>query len=82
MLKRRYGPENPDITYIAHKYEEHLFDTGEVMLNYAVTGSPDKLALVLIPWAVAVTHKKTVCHRPNIKTVLCAEFQFARLPEK
>ena len=49
MPKLRYGPENPDITYVPHKYEEHLFDSGEIMMNYAVTGPPDKPAIVLIP---------------------------------
>jgi pimeloyl-ACP methyl ester carboxylesterase len=49
MPKPRYGPENPEITYVPHKYEEHLVDTGEVTLNYATTGPPDKPAIVLIP---------------------------------
>jgi pimeloyl-ACP methyl ester carboxylesterase len=49
MQKSRYGPENPDITYVPHKYEEHLFDTGEVTLNYATTGPKEKPAIVLIP---------------------------------
>jgi pimeloyl-ACP methyl ester carboxylesterase len=49
MEKFKYGPENPDITYVPHKYEEHLFDTGEVTLNYATTGPKDKPAIVLIP---------------------------------
>ena len=49
MQKFRYGPENPDITYVPHKYEEHLFDTGEIALNYATTGSKEKPAIVLIP---------------------------------
>jgi pimeloyl-ACP methyl ester carboxylesterase len=49
MLKLKYGPENPDITYVPHKYPEHFFDTGEIMMNYAMTGSPDKPAILLIP---------------------------------
>jgi pimeloyl-ACP methyl ester carboxylesterase len=49
MQKFRYGPENPDITYVPHKYEEHLFDTGEITLNYATTGPKNKPAIVLIP---------------------------------
>ena len=49
MQKSKYGPENPDITYIPHKYDEHLFDTGDAVINYAMTGSPDKPAIVLIP---------------------------------
>lgn len=49
MQKSRYGPENPDITYIPHKYDEHLFDAGDAVINYATTGSPDKPAIILIP---------------------------------
>jgi pimeloyl-ACP methyl ester carboxylesterase len=49
MARIKYGPENPDVTYVHHMYEEFLFDTGEVMLNYAMTGSLDKPAIVLIP---------------------------------
>jgi pimeloyl-ACP methyl ester carboxylesterase len=49
MPKLRYGPENPDVTYTAHKYDEQLFDTGDAMINYATTGSPDKPAIVLVP---------------------------------
>jgi pimeloyl-ACP methyl ester carboxylesterase len=44
----RYGPDNPD-TYVPHAYPEHLFDTGEVRLNYATTGSADRPALLLVP---------------------------------
>ena len=44
-----YGPENPDATYVEHAYPQHLFDTGEVRLNYAVAGSEDLPALLLIP---------------------------------
>ena len=49
MQNLRYGPEYPDITFIPHKYGEHLFDTGDAVLNYATTGSPNKPAIVLIP---------------------------------
>ena len=45
----RYGPHNPDETYVAHRYPERLFDTGEVTLNYAVTGSVSQPALLLVP---------------------------------
>ncbi len=45
----RYGPDNPEITYVEHAYPEHLFDTGEVQLNYAITGSADRPALLLVP---------------------------------
>jgi pimeloyl-ACP methyl ester carboxylesterase len=45
----RYGPHNPGETYIAHKYNEQLFDTGEVLINYATAGFPSSPALLLIP---------------------------------
>jgi hypothetical protein len=44
-----YGPAYPDATYVPHAYPEALFDTGEVSLNYAVTGPDSKPALLLIP---------------------------------
>jgi pimeloyl-ACP methyl ester carboxylesterase len=48
-LPGRYGPHNPDETYVPHGLAEQLFDTGEVKLNYATTGSPDLPALLLVP---------------------------------
>jgi pimeloyl-ACP methyl ester carboxylesterase len=45
----RYGPDNPDATYVAHAYPERAFDTGEVVLNYAVAGDETLPALLLIP---------------------------------
>jgi len=36
-------------TFVAHAYEEHRADLGEVTMNYAVTGSPANPALLLIP---------------------------------
>ena len=45
----RYGPHNPDETYVAHRYPEQLFDTGEVKLNYATAGDAAKPALLLVP---------------------------------
>jgi hypothetical protein len=36
-----FGPHNPDATYVEHKYPEHLFDTGEALLNYATLAIPD-----------------------------------------
>jgi pimeloyl-ACP methyl ester carboxylesterase len=44
-----FGPHRPDATYVAHAFPEQLCDTGEVQLNYAVAGSPDKPALLLVP---------------------------------
>jgi pimeloyl-ACP methyl ester carboxylesterase len=45
----RYGPHNPDETYVAHAYPEQLFDTGEVKLNYATAGEAPNPALLLVP---------------------------------
>ena len=36
-------------TFVPHAYAEHLADLGEVTMNYAVAGSSDKPALLLIP---------------------------------
>ena len=44
-----FGPHAPEATYVPHSFEEHLFDTGEVQLNYATTGDPSSPALLLIP---------------------------------
>ena len=34
---------------MAHGYDERLFDTGELELNYATTGDASRQALLLIP---------------------------------
>jgi len=49
-----FGPHAPADTYVPHAFEERLFDTGEVELNYVSAGSvsagsPDRPALLLIP---------------------------------
>jgi pimeloyl-ACP methyl ester carboxylesterase len=44
-----FGPHQPESTYVAHGFAEQHFDTGEVSLNYATTGSADHPALLLIP---------------------------------
>jgi pimeloyl-ACP methyl ester carboxylesterase len=49
MSAMRFGPDNPAATYVAHAYPEQTIDTGEAVINYAVAGSPDKPALLLIP---------------------------------
>jgi pimeloyl-ACP methyl ester carboxylesterase len=49
MSAYRFGPDNPDETYVPHKFPEQTIDTGEAVINYAVAGSPDKPALLLIP---------------------------------
>jgi pimeloyl-ACP methyl ester carboxylesterase len=36
-------------SFIPHKYEEHAVDLGEIVMNYAVAGSSDRPALLLIP---------------------------------
>jgi pimeloyl-ACP methyl ester carboxylesterase len=45
----RYGPHNPDETYVAHRHPEQLFDTGEVLLNYATAGDASMPALLFVP---------------------------------
>src|SRR6516165_9468910 len=49
MSAFRFGPDNPDETYVPHAFPEQTIDTGEALINYAVVGSPDKPALLLIP---------------------------------
>lgn len=44
-----FGPERPDATYVPHAFPERSFRTGEVELNYAVAGSDDQRALLLVP---------------------------------
>src|SRR5262245_42496635 len=44
-----FGPDKPAATYVAHPFPEQLCDTGEVQINYAVAGTPDKPALLLVP---------------------------------
>lgn len=45
----RFSPENPEVTYVSHQYPEGVFDTGEMLLNYACAGTADKPALLLVP---------------------------------
>jgi len=49
FMAGRYGPHNPDETYVPHRYPEQLFDTGEVKLNYVCVGEAARPALLLIP---------------------------------
>lgn len=49
MSIHRFGPDNPAETYVPHAFPEQTIDTGEAVINYAVVGSPDKPALLLIP---------------------------------
>jgi len=48
-FRNRFGPHNPDETYVAHDFPEQLVDLGEVQMNYATVGDPAKPALLLIP---------------------------------
>lgn len=47
--RARYGPHDPDATYVAHGLSEHLVDLGEVQMNHATLGDPSSPALLLIP---------------------------------
>jgi pimeloyl-ACP methyl ester carboxylesterase len=44
-----FGPHHAAETYIEHAFPESTWDTGEVVLNYAVVGRNDRPALLLIP---------------------------------
>jgi pimeloyl-ACP methyl ester carboxylesterase len=48
MSALSFGPHN-EATYAAHSFGEKTINTGEAVINYAVAGSPDKPALLLIP---------------------------------
>jgi len=43
-----FGPDQPAATYVARAFPERLCDTGEVRMNYAVAGTRDKPALLLV----------------------------------
>jgi pimeloyl-ACP methyl ester carboxylesterase len=45
----RYGPHDPDATYVARALPEQTVDLGEVELNYVTVGEAAKPALLLIP---------------------------------
>ena len=45
----RFGPDNAAATYVPHGFPEQTIDTGEAVINYAVAGSPEQPALLLIP---------------------------------
>ena len=47
--RARYGPHNPDETYVAHEIAEYVVDLGEVRMNYATSGAASSPALLLIP---------------------------------
>ena len=45
----RFGPDLPAQTYVSHAYSEQTVNLGEISMNYAVTGSEEAPALLLIP---------------------------------
>ena len=45
----KFGPAFPAETYTPHAYAEQSVDLGEISMNYAVTGSENAPALLLIP---------------------------------
>lgn len=47
--QNRFGPHNPEETYIGHAFDERLADLGEVQMNYVTAGDPGRPALLLIP---------------------------------
>ncbi len=47
--RARYGPHDPDETFVARAFAEHLVDLGEVRMNYATSGDASSPALLLIP---------------------------------
>ena len=47
--RARYGPHNPDETYVPHSFPEELADLGEVRMNYATAGEASSPPLLLIP---------------------------------
>ena len=49
MSAFHFGPDNPSETYVPHAFPEQTIDTGEAIINYAVVGSSDQPALLLIP---------------------------------
>ena len=47
--RARYGPHNPDETYVAHGFAEQLADLGEVQMNYVTAGDSSSTPMLLIP---------------------------------
>src|SRR5438874_8372633 len=45
----RFGPHNPEETYIRHAFAEQRADLGEVQMNHATVGDLSRPALLLIP---------------------------------
>jgi pimeloyl-ACP methyl ester carboxylesterase len=49
LHRGRYGPHDPDATYVAHGVAEQVVDLGEVQMGYATLGDPSAPALLLVP---------------------------------
>jgi pimeloyl-ACP methyl ester carboxylesterase len=49
VFRNRFGPHNPDETYVPHDFPEQLADLGEVRMNYAKVGDRSRPALLLVP---------------------------------
>jgi len=47
--RNRFGPHNPDETYMPHTLREQLVDLGELRMNYATVGETSMPALLLVP---------------------------------
>jgi pimeloyl-ACP methyl ester carboxylesterase len=47
--RARYGPHDPEATYVTHEIPEQLVDLGEVQMNYATVGDAALPALLLVP---------------------------------
>ena len=47
--RNRFGPHNPDETYIAHELPEQLVDLGEVQMNYVAVGDPSRAGAAADP---------------------------------
>jgi hypothetical protein len=37
-----FGPHAPEVTFVAHEYDEQRFDTGDVEINYVTTGDTSR----------------------------------------
>jgi pimeloyl-ACP methyl ester carboxylesterase len=47
--RARYGPHNPDETYLDHSLPEQTVDVGEIEMNYATAGDAGSTPILLIP---------------------------------
>lgn len=45
----RYGPHDPDATYVSHDLPEQVVDLGEVQMSYVTVGDESSPAFLLIP---------------------------------